>query len=72
VPLFWWRARKTVPSSGLRMGVHLLLLALAVQITLGVFTLLQGVPVSLAAAHQAGGLILFTVALYLGNRLIKL
>ncbi len=72
VPLFWWRAVRTVPSSGLRAGVHLLLLALAVQITLGIFTLLQSVPVSLAAAHQAGGLILFTVALYLSNRLIKL
>ncbi len=72
VPLFWWWAVRTVPSSGLRAGVHLLLLALAVQITLGIFTLLQSVPVSLAAAHQAGGLILFTVALYLSNRLIKL
>jgi heme A synthase len=36
---------------------------LIVQISLGISTLLLGVPVVLAAAHQAGALLLFTAAL---------
>ncbi len=72
IPFFWWRARKTTLPSSIRVGFHLLLAALALQITLGISTLLLSVPVPLAAAHQAGGLILFTVSLYLSNRLMKL
>ncbi len=72
VPLFWWKARKAILPPGIRAGFYLLLAALAVQIALGIFTLLLGVPVSLAAAHQAGALLLFTVALYISNRLTKL
>ncbi|KAI9890490.1 MAG: Cytochrome c oxidase assembly protein cox15 [Vezdaea aestivalis] len=41
-----------------------------VQAALGITTLLYLVPVPLAAAHQAGSLALFTVALALRNRLI--
>ncbi len=72
VPWFWWKARKSVLPSSIRTALSLLLVALAAQIILGIFTLLLIVPVSLAAAHQAGGLVLFTVSLYLSNRLIKL
>ncbi len=72
IPWFWWKARKTALPSTIRAAFHLLIVALVVQITLGISTLLLSVPVSLAAAHQAGGLILFTVSLYLTNRLIKL
>jgi len=36
---------------------------LLVQIALGIGTLLLGVPIALAAAHQAGALLLFTAAL---------
>jgi cytochrome c oxidase assembly protein subunit 15 len=42
---------------------HLLLLALAIQVALGVATLLLVVPVPLAALHQAGAVLLFTAAL---------
>jgi cytochrome c oxidase assembly protein subunit 15 len=38
-----------------------------VQIALGIATLLLVVPVALAAAHQAGALIVFTVALALNH-----
>jgi cytochrome c oxidase assembly protein subunit 15 len=52
-----------------RLLTHLLLAALAVQIALGIATLLLVVPVALAAAHQAGALAVFTVALALNHSL---
>jgi cytochrome c oxidase assembly protein subunit 15 len=44
-------------------------LALALQIALGVSTLLLRVPVPLAAAHQAGALLLFAAALWVSHEL---
>jgi len=47
-----------------------LLLAVAlIQILLGILTLINHVPVFLAAAHQAGALILFSVSLFINHRL---
>jgi cytochrome c oxidase assembly protein subunit 15 len=63
IPAFWWRARGTALSPGLRRAVNLLPVLLAVQVGLGIATLLLFVPVALAAAHQAAALALFTVAL---------
>jgi cytochrome c oxidase assembly protein subunit 15 len=42
---------------------------LAVQITLGILTLVNVVPLPLAAAHQAGALVLFALALHLAHAL---
>jgi len=47
----------------------LLFLTLLIQIGLGIATLLHVVPVTLGAMHQAGALILFTLALVLNHRL---
>lgn len=69
VPLFWWAARQKDLSERARLGVNLLLAVLAVQITLGITTLLFVVPVPLAAAHQGGALALFTVALFVVHEL---
>jgi cytochrome c oxidase assembly protein subunit 15 len=46
-----------------RRGGDLLLGLLAVQIALGIATLLLVVPVALAAAHQAGAVLVFAAAL---------
>ena len=46
-----------------RLAANLLLGMLVIQIALGVSTLLLGVPIPLAAAHQAGALLLFTAAI---------
>ncbi|MCP4047566.1 MAG: heme A synthase, partial [Gammaproteobacteria bacterium] len=54
IPAFWWIARNAHREPGIRVGLNLLLAALALQITLGLSTLLMVVPVALAAAHQAG------------------
>lgn len=69
VPWFWLRARRAALPARTRLAIHLLLLMLAVQITLGISTLLLVVPVSLAAAHQAGALLLFSFSLWVSHEL---
>jgi cytochrome c oxidase assembly protein subunit 15 len=64
IPWFWWRARRVSLPARARLAVNLLPLALALQISLGISTLLLVVPIALAAAHQAGALVLFTSALW--------
>ncbi len=64
IPVFAWRARSLPASSrSARTGAWLLLAALAVQVALGIATLLLVVPLGLAAAHQAGAVLLFAAAL---------
>ena len=70
VPIVWWRgARDTRVTRRTRVGAHLLLAMFAVQFALGVLTLVHVVPVSLAALHQAGALLLFALALNLAHSL---
>ena len=57
VLLAWWPARHRVAS-------HVLLLAFAAQAALGIFTLLQGVPLPLAVAHQSGAVVLLAAAVW--------
>ncbi|MFN2309319.1 MAG: COX15/CtaA family protein [Gammaproteobacteria bacterium] len=59
-----WLSARRLPAA-LRWRSHLLLGMLAVQVALGISTLLLHVPVALASAHQAGGLLLLTFTLYL-------
>lgn len=64
IPVFWWSAMRAALPTRARLAAHLLFGWLVVQVTLGITTLLYVVPVSLAAAHQAGALVLFSLALY--------
>lgn len=70
VPTLWWTLRRTrgLPPRA-RSGGDLLLVLLAVQIGLGIATLLLVVPVPLAAAHQAGAVLVFAAALNVANAL---
>jgi cytochrome c oxidase assembly protein subunit 15 len=71
VVLFWlgsWRYRLAGTA---RTSVHLMALMAATQVTLGISTLLLHVPVALAAAHQAGALLLLTLTLLVNHRLHK-
>ncbi|MEH6519097.1 MAG: COX15/CtaA family protein [Halioglobus sp.] len=47
-----------------RLAIIFLLLALTVQVALGISTLLLHVPIALAAGHQAGAVLLLTATLY--------
>ena len=59
VPAFWLVSRRHALSTRARRATNLLLAMLAVQIVLGISTLLLVVPVPLAALHQAGAVLLF-------------
>jgi len=69
IPAFYWIARKSQQESHINTGLHLLLAALALQLTLGITTLLLVVPVTLAAAHQAGAVILLTASTFVSHQL---
>jgi cytochrome c oxidase assembly protein subunit 15 len=60
--------RSTLPGSA-RRALHALLAAAALQFALGVSTLLLVAPIPLAAAHQAGAVLLLTAAILLRHGL---
>ena len=69
VPWFWWRLLAADPGPQERFAAHLLFGTLTVQIALGIATLLLAVPIPLAAAHQAGAVLVFAAALYAARAL---
>ncbi|MBN7795698.1 COX15/CtaA family protein [Parahaliea mediterranea] len=69
VAVFATLAWRRVPTPRVRLGVILLGLALAAQVLLGISTLLLHVPVSLAAAHQGGAVLLLSAALFVAHAL---
>ena len=70
VPWFWARVRATpLVSPRARLAASLLLLALGLQIALGIATLLLAVPVPLGAAHQGGAMVVFGFLLWLNHEL---
>jgi cytochrome c oxidase assembly protein subunit 15 len=69
VPWLWWQARAGGLPRHMRLLFDLLLAAVAVQIALGIGTVLLSVPVALGAAHQGGALAVFTLALLLNHAL---
>ncbi|HYU68679.1 MAG TPA: COX15/CtaA family protein, partial [Burkholderiales bacterium] len=69
VPWFWLRVRREAAPRRARLAADLLLAMLALQITLGIATLLLAVPLSLAAAHQAGALLVFSAAIFVVHSL---
>jgi len=68
IPILWLLGRKTVLFRNARLGLHLLLAFLFIQIALGISTLLLMVPTALAAAHQGGALALFTAAVFVSHQ----
>jgi cytochrome c oxidase assembly protein subunit 15 len=69
VPWFWLRVHREAASRRARLAADLLLAMLALQIALGIATLLLAVPVALAGAHQAGALLVFGSALLAAHSL---
>jgi len=59
----WLAGRRARLPRPARRALHALLAAVALQFSLGVSTLLLVVPIPLAAAHQAGAVLLLTAAL---------
>jgi cytochrome c oxidase assembly protein subunit 15 len=69
VPIVWWKIRATVASARARTGANVLLALLAAQLALGIATLINVVPLPLAAAHQAGAVLVFAAALNVAHAL---
>ncbi len=69
VPLLWWRALAAPLAPRQRLACHVLLAVLALQVTLGIATLLAAVPVSLGAAHQGGAVLLLAAAIWAAHEL---
>ena len=69
IPWLWLMGRKTALPRNAQIGLHLLVLALFVQIALGISTLLLVVPVPLASTHQAGALVVITLALFVCHQM---
>ncbi|ORY40372.1 cytochrome oxidase assembly [Rhizoclosmatium globosum] len=68
----WFASRRfTLPASS-RLAVNALLGVTALQVSLGISTLLYLVPVPLAAAHQSGSLLLLSTSLWLLHTLRRL
>jgi heme a synthase len=69
VLLLWIAGQRASLPKPVRIAVHALLAATAVQVALGISTLLLVVPIPLAVMHQAGAVILLTAALVLRHTL---
>jgi heme a synthase len=65
----WSRVQREPPNPRARLWSRALLVAAAVQVLLGIATLVLKVPVNLAALHQAGAVALFTCAIGLRHAL---
>jgi len=63
VPLLWWRLRRGQAPRRAHRASTALLAMLVVQVTLGIATLVNVVPLPLAALHQAGAVAVFGLAL---------
>jgi len=68
VPVWWWAIRRGAPLRA-RAAANFLLAMLVIQLALGISTLLLRVPIALGAAHQAGAMALFALALWTTHRL---
>jgi heme a synthase len=69
VVIVWMRVRREPPNRRARGWSHALLAVTAMQVGVGIATLLQQVPLPLAALHQAGAVIVFTCAIGLRHAL---
>ena len=69
VPLLWWRLRGRQLPQRARAGGSALLAMLALQLGLGIATLINAVPLPLAAMHQAGAVLVFALALNVAHAL---
>ena len=69
IAVFWIKTRGAAPTARARRAVDGLATMAVVQIALGISTLLLVVPVALAAAHQAGALVLYSLAVWLVHEL---
>ena len=69
IAALYFTARKHSPSAEIKNGLNWLLALVAVQILLGILTIILHVQIAVALAHQAGALSLFALMVYFIHRL---
>ncbi len=69
VPFLWWRRARRRGAAPVPASAATCFSPCRVQIALGIATLLFVVPVPLAAAHQAGAVLVFAAALNIAHAL---
>lgn len=69
IPVFCYYVHRTGVVTRTRIAAYLLLMTLAVQVSLGIATVLLIVPTVLAATHQAVAFGLLTVSLFINHEL---
>jgi heme a synthase len=69
VVVLWTAGLRVMLPKPARIALHVLLAAAALQLTLGVATLILAVPIPVAAAHQAGAVLLLTAAIFFRHTL---
>jgi len=60
VIILWFKVRRGEYSQSQKTAMHICLIAVSIQVLLGIFTLLFHVPVTIAVLHLVGGFFLFT------------
>jgi cytochrome c oxidase assembly protein subunit 15 len=65
IALYWFRSRGAEFPRRARTGANALLVIAALQVLLGILTVVLAVPTTLAVGHQANALLLLTATLYL-------
>ncbi|NGZ06827.1 MAG: heme A synthase [Magnetococcales bacterium] len=65
VLLFWFFGRRLAVPGAVQLGLQWMVVAVIIQVALGIATLLLHVPIHLAWAHQVWSMVLFTVALFI-------
>lgn len=68
IVVLWFLSRRPAVSATLRRATSLLLIAVLLQVGLGIWTLLAFVPVSLGTLHQAGALVVVTAMVWVIHR----
>lgn len=71
VVILWWKSLKMNLQQDQMVAVRSMFYIVLLQFLLGLFTLLNGVPLSLAVFHQAGALLLLGSNVFLMHRLQK-
>ena len=64
----WLRGRRLELSGAVRAALHAVVAVAAAQVTLGILTLLNAVPLALAVAHQAGAMVLIAAVVVVLHR----
>jgi cytochrome c oxidase assembly protein subunit 15 len=61
---FWWKGRRNGAAGRLRCAMDAMAMVVCIQVALGISTLLLVVPLTLAAAHQAGAAVLLGITIW--------